>query len=76
MSEAPHGLVVGNIVGRLGIPEHLHYTPIAPEVDVGHGGFHGGCNLCDCVKLASAGVVVDTGVGWGSDREPSMKGVV
>lgn len=64
MSEAPHGLVMGDIVGRLGVPEHLHYSPIAPKVDVGHGNFHSGCNLCDCVKLASASVGVDTGVGY------------
>lgn len=63
MSEAPHGLVVGDIVGRFGIPKHLHYTPVAPEVDVGHGGFHGGCNLCGCIKLASASDGVDTRVG-------------
>lgn len=39
-AETPDWQVLCGIVGGFRVPEHLDDTPIASEVDVGHGSFH------------------------------------
>jgi hypothetical protein len=36
-AQAPDGLVAVHIVGRLGVPEHLHDSPVPSEVDADVG---------------------------------------